>query len=85
MHEGTVHRGAKLELRAREGKVYYTLGRFGPSELRVALFPSAPRLTIPSIVLNDTTTVCCRVTDGTRWSYPATAKFVVGTAASEPK
>ena len=84
LHEGTVRRGSKLELHAREGKVYYTLDGSDPRSPGGAVSKRAKAYD-SKIVLNDTTTVCCRVTDGTRWSYPTTCKFVVGNAASEPK
>jgi hypothetical protein len=81
MHAGTVSRGAKLELRARQGKVYYTLDGSDPRAPGGAV-SAAARPYKSSIVLNDTTTVFCRVTDGTRWSYPSIGKFVVNKPAS---
>ena len=38
-----------------------------------------------NILLNDSTTVVCRATDGTSWSYPAASKFIMGKAAAEAK
>src|SRR5260221_6445825 len=40
------------------------------------LFRSRPYKS--SLVLDETTTISCRATDGTHWSYPAVSKFVVG-------
>jgi hypothetical protein len=79
MQAGTVNRGAKLELRARKGKVYYTLDGSDPRAPGGAV-SNAAKPYKSSIVLDDTTTVFCRATDGTRWSYPAVSKFVVGKA-----
>ena len=76
MRGGTVKRGAKLELRARQGKVYYTLDGSDPRSPGGAI-SNAARPYKSSIVLDATTTVFCRATDGTRWSYPAVTKFVV--------
>ena len=73
---GTVNRGAKLDLRARQGKVYYTLDGSDPRAPGGAASKSA-RPFKSSIVLNDSTTVICRATDGTRWSYPVVSKFLV--------
>lgn len=76
LREGTVHPGKKLELRARQAKIYYTLDGSDPRASGGAASKTA-RLYQSSLVINDTTTVICRATDGTRWSYPASAKFVV--------
>jgi hypothetical protein len=73
---GTVNRGAKLELRARQGKVYYTLDGSDPRAPGGAI-SNAAKPYKSNIVLDDTTTVFCRATDGTRWSYPVVSKFVV--------
>jgi hypothetical protein len=81
MRAGTVNRGAKLELRVREGKVYYTLDGSDPRAPGGAV-SNAAKPYKSSIMLNDTTTVFCRATDGTRWSYPAVSKFVVSKPAS---
>jgi hypothetical protein len=77
---GTVKRGAKLELHARQGKVYYTLDGSDPRAPGGAVSGAAKPYK-SSIVLNDNATVFCRTTDGTRWSYPAVSKFVVGAPA----
>ena len=79
IHDGTVRRGSKLELRARQGKVYYTLDGSDPRAPGGAVSKTA-RLYESKIVVNDTATVCCRVTDGSRWSYPTRGKFVVSPA-----
>jgi hypothetical protein len=84
MPGGTVNQGAKLELRARQGKVYYTLDGSDPRAPGGAVSHAAKAYK-SSIVLNDATTVFCRATDGTRWSYPAVSKFVVGTPSSAAK
>jgi len=81
---GTINRGAKLELRPRTGKVYFTVDGSDPRAPGGAVSRTAKQYK-SSIVLNDTATVTCRATDGTRWSYPAVGKFVVGNAASEAK
>jgi len=78
---GTVNRGAKLELRARTGKVYYTLDGSDP-RAPGGVVSKVARPYKSSIVLNDTTTVFCRATEGTRWSCPAVSKFVVSKPAS---
>ncbi|HSU55339.1 MAG TPA: CotH kinase family protein [Candidatus Dormibacteraeota bacterium] len=83
MHEGTIRRGAKLELHSRQGKVYYTLDGSDPRSPGGAVSKRA-KLYNSKILLNETTTVCCRVSDGSRWSYPVTGKFVIAAAASEP-
>ncbi|HZR21798.1 MAG TPA: CotH kinase family protein [Verrucomicrobiae bacterium] len=74
---GPVNHGAKLQLHAHEGTVYYTLDGSDPRAPGGAVSRSA-RLYKSSIVLADTTSICCRATDGSRWSYPSTGKFVVG-------
>jgi CotH protein/chitobiase/beta-hexosaminidase-like protein len=84
MRGGTVNHGAKLELRARQGKVYYTLDGSDPRAPGGAV-SNAAKPYKSSIVLEDTTTVFCRATDGTRWSYAAVSKFVVGKPASAAK
>jgi hypothetical protein len=84
MRGGTVDLGAKLELRARTGKVYYTLDGSDPRAPGGAVSNAANPYK-SSIVLDDTTTVFCRATDGTRWSYPAVSKFVIGKPASVGK
>jgi hypothetical protein len=81
---GTVNHGAKLELRARQGKVYYTLDGSDPRAPGGAVSNSA-RLYKSNIALQDSATVFCRATDGTRWSYPAVSKFVVSKPASVAK
>lgn len=81
MHGGTVNRGAKLELRARNGKVYYTMDGSDPRAPGGAL-SNAAKPYKSSIVLDDTATVFCRATDGIRWSYPAVSRFVVGKPAA---
>jgi hypothetical protein len=84
MRGGTVNRGAKLELRARQGKVYYTMDGSDP-RAPGGTISNAAKAYKSSIVLEDTTTVFCRATDGTRWSYPAVSKFIVGAPASAAK
>ena len=73
---GTVGRGAKLEVRGREGKVYYTLDGSDPRAPRGAISATAKPYR-SSIVLENSTTVIGRATDGTRWSYPVVRRFVV--------
>lgn len=73
---GTVGHGAKLDVRAREGKVYYTLDGSDPRAPRGAISATAKPY-LSSIVLQDSTTVIGRATDGTRWSYPVVRRFVV--------
>jgi hypothetical protein len=84
MRGGAINRGAKLELRARTGKIYYTLDGSDPRAPGGAVSNSAKPYKA-SVVLNDTATVVCRATDGTRWSYPVAAKFVVGKPAAAAK
>ncbi len=84
MPGGSVNRDAKLELRARQGKVYYTLDGSDPRAPGGAVSNTAKPYK-SSIVLEDITTVFCRATDGTRWSYPAVSKFVVSKPASAAK
>ena len=84
MQGGAVNHGAKLELRAREGKVYFTLDGSDPRSPGGALSKAAKPYK-SSIVLENSTTVFCRATDGTRWSYPAVSKFVVGNPATTVK
>jgi len=81
---GTINRGTKLELRAREGRVYYTLDGSDPRAPGGGISKSA-RLFKSSIVLEDTTIVVCRASDGIRWSYPAINKFVVAKANPSAK
>ena len=81
---GAVNPGAKLELRAREGKVYYTLDGSDPRAPGGAV-AAAARPYKSSIVLEKDATVVCRATDGTRWSYPAVSKFIVSQPASAVK
>jgi hypothetical protein len=73
---GTAGRGAKLEMRAREGKVYYTLDSSDPRAPKGAISPKAKPYR-SSIVLDNSTTIVARATDGTRWSYPVIRRFVV--------
>jgi hypothetical protein len=81
---GTVKGGTKLELRARTGKVFYTLDGSDPrAPGGVVSKVASPYKS--SIVLNDTTTVFCRATDGTRWSCPAVSKFDISKPASAEK
>ncbi len=75
---GTVNRGAKLEVRVQMGRLYFTLDGSDPRAPGGAISHAAKPYH-SSIVLNDTTTVICRATDGTRWSYPVARQFVVGT------
>ena len=84
MRGGLINHGAKLELRARQGKVYYTLDGSDP-RAPGGTVSNAAKPYKSSIVLEDTTTVFCRATDGTRWSYPAVSKFVVGKPAAAAK
>lgn len=84
LHRGTVARGTKLELRAREGKVFYTLDGTDPRAPGGGIAKAA-RAYKSAIVLNDTATVVCRTTDGSRWSYPVAGKFVVEKPAAEAK
>jgi len=77
MPGGTVGRGAKLDVRAREGKVYYTVDGSDPRAPGGRISPGAKAYG-SSIVLEDSTTVISRATDGTRWSYPVLRRFVVG-------
>lgn len=81
---GMVNHGVKLELRARTGKVYYTLDGSDPRASGGAVSRAAKPYK-SSIVIDDATTVFCRATDGTRWSYPAVSKFVIGKPASVGK
>ena len=78
---GTVNPGAKLELRARQGKILYTLDGSDPRAPGGA-FSKAAKPYRSGIVLNASATVFCRATDGTRWSCPAVTKFVVGSPES---
>jgi hypothetical protein len=73
---GAISRGTKLEVRSRKGQIYYTLDGTDPRAPGGAPSPSAKPYK-SGIVLNETTPVFCRATDGSRWSYPATGKFVV--------
>ena len=81
---GTVKGGTKLELRARTGKVFYTLDGSDP-RAPGGVVSKVARPYKSSIVLNDTTTVFCRATDGTRWSCPAVSKFDISKPASAEK
>jgi hypothetical protein len=76
--EGAVDPGTKLEVRARMGKVYYTLDGSDPRAPGGAISPAAKPYD-SSIVLNESTTVICRATDGDRWSCPVAGRFAVGT------
>jgi hypothetical protein len=84
MRGGTVNRGAKLELRARKGKVYYTLDGSDPRAPGGAISKAAKPYK-SSIVLDDTATVFSRAMDGILWSYPAVSKFVVNKPPSTAK
>ena len=84
MRAGTVNPGAKLELHARQGKIYYTLDGSDPRAPGGAVSKAAKPYK-SSIALEDTATVFCRATDGTRWSYPGVSKFVVGKPTSAAK
>jgi len=83
MPGGTIGHGAKLELRAREGKVYFTLNGSDPRAPGGGISPTAKPYQ-SSIVLEDSTTVIGRATDGTRWSYPVLRRFVVGVGGVKP-
>ena len=77
MQAGTVKPGAKLELHARKGKVYYTLDGSDPRAPGGSVSKAAKSYQ-SGIVLNQSATVFCRATDGSRWSYPSVSKFIVG-------
>jgi hypothetical protein len=77
IHGGTVNRGAKLQLHAHQGAVYYTLDGSDPRAPGGGVSRSA-KVYKSSIVLGDSTTVCCRAMEGSRWSYPSVSKFVIG-------
>lgn len=81
---GAANAGAKLELRARQGKVYYTLDGSDPRAPGGAISPAA-KLYRSSIVLQTTATVVCRAMDDSRWSYPALSQFLVASPAVEGK
>ncbi|HLH57143.1 MAG TPA: CotH kinase family protein [Verrucomicrobiae bacterium] len=76
LHAGTVKSGSKLELRARTGRVYYTLDGTDP-RAPGGNFSRSAKPYKSGIVLDQTTTVFSRVLDGARWSYPTIGKFVV--------
>jgi hypothetical protein len=80
---GTVAPGTKLEVNALEGKVYYTLDGSDPRAPGGGV-SSAAKPYRSSIVLEDSTTVIGRATDGTRWSYPIRRRFVVGVGGVKP-
>jgi hypothetical protein len=74
---GAIPRGSKLELRAATGKIYYTLDGTDPRSPGGAVSPKALAYSSP-IMIRDAASVFCRVRKGDRWSYPASAKYVVG-------
>ena len=78
---GAVPRGADLTLRARAGKVYYTLDGSDPRASGGRVSPSA-QLYARGLVLTTDAVVFCRASQGNRWSYPAVARFTVGSSAS---
>jgi hypothetical protein len=81
MREGSISRGSKVQLRARQGKIYYTLDGSDPRSPGGAVSRTA-KLYKSGLLLDDSATIFCRATDGTRWSCPAVGKFVVGNPAS---
>ena len=81
LQAGTVKPGTKVELRARDGKVFYTLDGSDPRVPGGSLSKAA-KLYKAGIVLQENTTIFCRATDGTHWSYPAVSKFLVAPPAA---
>jgi hypothetical protein len=76
LKSGQVDRGAKLELRALAGQVYYTLDGSDPRASGGAVSASAVNYRAP-ITLNDPARVCTRALVKGRWSYPSSARFTV--------
>jgi hypothetical protein len=71
-------------LRARQGRVYYTLDGSDPRAPGGGVSKTAKPYK-SSIVLNESATVVCRAFDESRWSYPAVSKFIVSNPAPAAK
>ena len=73
---GAVDPGARLDLRAPRGRVYYTLSGTDPRAPGGAVAPGA-QLYRSAIVLNENAAVYCRAYQDNRWSPPTVERFLV--------
>jgi hypothetical protein len=80
---GSISAGSQVELQAPAGKIYYTLDGSDPRAPGGAVSPKAQSYRSP-LVLNATSIVFARVYLDRRWSYPAVARFNVGTGTGGP-
>src|ERR1043166_1960149 len=73
---GPVPHGSELRLYAPAGTIYYSLDGTDPRAPGGGVSASAKRFE-SSLLLNENTSLFCRVLQDNRWSYPALARFTV--------